>query len=54
MTIYKDDVITHYKLGYYEGQCLAYERMLLKLGAIASKEDLMVKMPNITIPKDIK
>lgn len=30
----------YYKLGYYEGQSQAYERMLVKLGAIASRAEM--------------
>lgn len=30
----------YYKIGYYEGQSQAYERMLVKLGAIASREEM--------------
>lgn len=30
----------YYKIGYYEGQSQAYERMLVKLGAIATREEM--------------
>lgn len=30
----------YYKIGYYEGQSQAYERMLVKMGAIASRKDM--------------
>ena len=30
----------YYKIGYYEGQSQAYERMLVKMGAIASRAEM--------------